>query len=347
MPDALVRSALRIGLFRFTIAPLQPLMVPATNKGNMLRGGFGHAFRRLCCIPQCKDARSCPLVGSCPYKAVFEPSPPPGAESLSKNQDIPRPFVFRASQTQQTRFEQGRPFEFDLVLIGHAIDFLPYFVLAFRALAAEGLGLNRARCTLEKVEEIGAVPVPVGGESAVAAVPDGAPRPRLIYSAEDQLLRATESTSAGEWIKSRVQEVFGGNGNGAVQRVTIHFLTPTLLRANGEVVRRPEFHHLFKRLRDRINALGAFFGDGPLDADFRGLGERAEKIRTVSAQTDWVERFRTSSRTRQRHELSGFVGDTTYEGELREFLPWLALGELAHVGKHTAWGNGWYRVAQV
>jgi CRISPR/Cas system endoribonuclease Cas6 (RAMP superfamily) len=67
----------------------------------------------------------------------------------------------------------------------------------------------------------------------------------------------------------------------------------------------------------------------------------------VSAQTDWVERFRTSSRTRQRHELSGFVGDTTYEGELREFLPWLALGELAHVGKHTAWGNGWYRVAQV
>jgi len=342
MFEAVARSALRIGLFRFTLAPLQTLLVPAVNKGNMLRGGFGHAFRGLCCIPQCKDTRICPLVGSCPYKAVFEPSPPPGAEFLSKNQDIPRPFVFRAPQTRQTRFEKGERFEFELVLIGHAIDFLPYFVLSFRALAAEGLGLNRARCTLEKVGDIGVVPV--GGEPAVAAVSDGAPRPRLIYSAEDQLLRATESTSAGEWIKSRVQQVSSGSGNGAIQRVTIRFLTPTLLRADGEVVRQPEFHHLFKRLRDRINALGAFFGDGPLDADFRGLGERAEKIRTVSAQINWLERFRTSSRTRQRHELSGFVGDTTYEGELREFLPWLALGELAHVGKHTAWGNGRYEV---
>ncbi|MBI3669076.1 MAG: CRISPR system precrRNA processing endoribonuclease RAMP protein Cas6 [Acidobacteria bacterium] len=124
----------------------------------------------------------------------------------------------------------------------------------------------------------------------------------------------------------------------------IRFRTPTLLRADREVVRRPEFHHVFKRLRDRINALSTFFGEGPLDLDFRELGERAEKVRTVSAQIDWVERFRTSSKTHQRHELSGFVGEATYEGELSEFLPWLALGELVHVGKHTAWGNGWYQL---
>src|SRR5260370_38781446 len=138
MPDALAQSAFGIGLFRFTIEPLQPLLVPAINKGNMLRGGFGHAFRRLCCIPQCRDTRSCPLATSCPYKAVFEPSPPPDAESLSKNQDIPRPFVFRAPKTQKTRFEEGEPFEFELVLIGRALEFLPYFVLSFRELAAEG-----------------------------------------------------------------------------------------------------------------------------------------------------------------------------------------------------------------
>lgn len=106
------------------------------------------------------------------------------------------------------------------------------------------------------------------------------------------------------------------------------------------MIRRPEFHHVFKRLRDRINALCTFFGEGPLDCDFRGLGERSEKIRAVSVRTDWVERFRTSSRTHQRHELSGFVGEATYEGELGEFLPWLALGEFLHLGKHTAWGDG-------
>ena len=337
MFDAIAQSTLRIGLFRFTIAPLQPLLVPAINKGNMLRGGFGHAFRRLCCIPQCKDTRTCPLTGSCPYKAVFEPSPPPGAESLSKNQDIPRPFVFRAPHTQQTRFEQGQLFEFDLVLIGRALDFLPYFVLSFRELAVEGLGLNRAKCNLERVEQIKLSPHGTGRHT------------KVIYAAEDQLFRATEAWGADEWIKNRLHNPSTSEGDRAVERVTIRFLTPTFLRADGEVIRRPEFHHVFKRLRDRTNALSTFFGDGPLDVDFRELGRRAEKVRTVACDVKWMERFRTSSKTRQRHELSGFVGEATYEGYLTELLPWLLLGELIHVGKHTAWGNGWYQptIAQV
>jgi CRISPR/Cas system endoribonuclease Cas6 (RAMP superfamily) len=330
MPDALVGIGLRVGVFRFTIAPLQPLAVPAINKGNMLRGGFGHAFRRLCCVPQCRDTRACPLATSCPYKTVFEPSPPPGGDRLSKNQDVPRPFVFRAPQTQQTRFEKGDGFEFGLVLIGRALDFLPYFVLSFRELAAEGLGLNRAKCALERVEEIG--------------VSSNGGKPKLVYTVEDQLLRATGSTGADGWIKTRLRQFSRANGNTSGQRVTVRFLTPTFLRVDGEVVRCPEFHHLFKRLRDRINALCTFFGDGPLDIDFRGLGERAKNVRTASAQVDWVERFRTSSKTHQRHELSGLVGEASYEGELTEFLPWLALGELVHVGRHAAWGHGWYEV---
>ena len=333
MRDALAGNTLRIGLFRFTITPVHPLEVPAVNKGNMLRGGFGHAFRRLCCVPQCRDVKACPLAASCPYKILFEPSPPPDADRLSKNQDIPRPFVFRAQRTLQTRYEKGERFEFGLVLIGRALDFLPYFVLSFRELTDEGLGLNRAKCTLEKVEE-----------TALSSNGVGDCEPKVIYNAEDQIFRATGSDSADQWIKTRLREFSGANGNAFVQQVTVRFLTPTFLRADGEVVRRPEFHHLFKRVRDRINAVSTFFGDGPLDADFRGLGERAEKVRTVADQTEWVERFRTSSKTRQRHELSGFVGEATYEGELKEFLPWLALGELVHVGKHAAWGNGWIGV---
>ena len=81
-------------------------------------------------------------------------------------------------------------------------------------------------------------------------------------------------------------------------------------------------------------------------------GARAGKARTVSARIEWVERFRTSSKTRQRHELSGFIGECTYEfPDLEsgisnpELLQWLALGELVHVGRHTPWGNGWFELA--
>src|SRR5207302_1105493 len=129
-----------------------------------------------------------------------------------------------------------------------------------------------------------------------------------------------------------------------VQRIAIRFVTPTLLKSNGEIISRPEFHHILKRLRDRINALSTFFGEGPIEVDFRGLGEHAEKIRMISAQTEWVERSRTSSKTKQRHELSGFVGEVAYEGSLNEFVPWLTLGEVIHVGKHTAWGMGQYQL---
>jgi hypothetical protein len=312
-----------------------------------------------------------------PVQSCFERSPPPQADRLSKNQDIPRPFVFRAPQTQQTRFERGERFEFGLVLIGRALDFLPYFVLSFRELAREGLGLNRARRSLERVEElrpssasfairngrdlesqISNLQSALGRLSSVTDNPSPVPcQPSsvasLVYNAEDQLFRATAASTASDWIGSRLLQLSGGLTPGTwnptpetrlvthhSSRVTVRFLTPTFLRADGQVVRRPEFHHVFKRLRDRINALNTFFGNGPLDVDFRGLGERAEKVQMVRSKIEWVERFRTSSKTRQRHELSGFVGEAIYEGELTEFLPWLALGELVHIAKHAAWGNG-------
>ncbi len=332
MGDVLGLHSLRVGLFRFRLVPEQPLEVPALNKGNMLRGGFGHSFRKLCCIPECKDARFCPLAAICPYKVVFEPSPPAGSERLAKNQDIPRPFVFRAPHTNQTRFQKGEAFEFGLVLIGRAVDYLPYFVLSFRELANEGLGLNRAKCALERVEQRRTSANGLG-----RATGEG----RLVYSKDSGVFHSTENEGVDSYVNSRLRELSSPNGDQSRQNVTIRFLTPTFLKANGEVIRRPEFHHLFKRLRDRINALCTFFEDGALDLDFRGLGERAATVRTVSARTDWVERFRTSSKTRQQHELSGFVGEATYGGALNEFLPWLALGEVLHVGKHTAWGNGW------
>jgi hypothetical protein len=333
MLSATAQFSFSVGLFRFTLAPIQPLFVPAINKGNMLRGGFGHAFRRLCCVPQCKDVKTCPLAIACPYKAVFEPSPPPGAEALSKNQDIPRPFVFRPPLTEQTRFDPGQPFEFGLVLIGRALDYLPYFVLAFRELAAEGLGLNRAKCALERVEQ-----VKLCSDERRHTDGEEGGGTKLIYSAQDQTFHAPEISSAGEWIKQRLSQLcISGSGP---QRITIRFLTPTFLRVGGETIRRPEFHHVFKRLRDRINALSTFYGNGPLDVDFSDLGKQAEKIQTVACNVRWAERYRISSKTLQTHELSGLIGEATYQGDLAEFMPWIVLGEFVHIGKHAAWGGG-------
>jgi hypothetical protein len=328
----LLNHAFPVGVFQFTLAPQEILFVPATNKANMLRGAFGHAFRRLCCIPQCKDAHHCPVASSCPYKSIFEPSPPAEAQRLSRNQDIPRPFVFRAPASEKTKFHPGEEFEFGLVLIGRALDYLPYFVLSFRELAAQGLGLNRAKCELKSVCETSenALLMAVASGSG----PHAGQQECCIYNSKDQVFQSPKGLDLSHWIAQRAAAL---SGNG---QISIRFLTPTLLKSENNVKRQPEFHHLLKRLRDRINALSTFFGSGPLDADFAGLGQRAGQVRTVSCDVQWIEQFRRSSKTHQRHELSGFTGAIVCEGDLEEFLPWLAVGELVHVGKHTAWGSG-------
>ena len=337
-------AQLAILLVRLRIAPQTVLKLPAFNKGNTLRGAFGTAFRRLVCIPQCTEVRRCPLDGTCPYRVIFEPGPPPGADRLSRNQDIPRPFIFRPPLDPTTTFPPGKTFDFTLALVGKAIDYLPYFILAFRDVAREGIGLNRAPCTLEQVEQISA---------AGLAAADGGPgeagvnRGALIYSAGDDLFRTPQAFTLGDYVQARLARLATRHSP-----LTAVFLTPTYLKSEGQAVRQPEFHHLFKRVRDRLNALCTFYGPGPIDADFKGLGEAAEKVRTVKCDVHWQERSRRSSKTGQRHELSGFTGESTYELPRLEFeisnlelLSWIIAGEVLHAGRHTAWGNGRFRVS--
>jgi hypothetical protein len=155
-----------------------------------------------------------------------------------------------------------------------------------------------------------------------------------------------------DWVNARLKQLnFSDKSNASAiegsprqRTISLCFLTPTSLKSEEQVVRQPEFHHLFKRVRDRLNALSTFYGSGPIAADFHCLGEHSEQVKTIKANFEWRERSRRSSKTHQRHELSGFVGDCTYEGDLHEFLPWLVAGELIHVGRHTAWGGGRYRI---
>ena len=335
-------TSLRFLYLKLRIIPEQTLKLPSKNKGNTLRGAFGIAFRHLVCVPQCHTARTCPLKEACPYKGVFEPAPPAGMDRLSKNRDTPRPFVFRPPITSKNTYMPGESFEFGLVLLGRSVDYLPYFVMAFRDITRQGFGLNRAPCVLEEVR------VADLAEAALGT------RNTSVYQAPDELFHVPKPLNLVDWVNSRLRkQALSASGDSVVcnetsweHTIIVNFLTPTSLKSEERVVREPEFQQLFKRVRDRVNALSTFYGSGPIEADFKDLGKRSEQVRTLDTSVAWQERSRRSSRTHQRHELSGFVGNCTYEGDLREFLPWLIAGEMVHVGRHTAWGNGLYELHQ-
>ena len=107
---------------------------------------------------------------------------------------------------------------------------------------------------------------------------------------------------------------------------------------------RFDFAALFARVRDRISNLRALYGEGPLAVDFRAQAARAESVRMTASDVREEAAERRSSRTGQRHPMGGVVGWVEYEGELREFLPYLRAGEYTGVGRQTVWGKGSYRV---
>ena len=125
-----------------------------------------------------------------------------------------------------------------------------------------------------------------------------------------------------------------------VGRVLVRFLTPTELKSGDEIAARPEFATLFARIRDRVSTLRALYGRGPLEIDFRGMGERAAVVRMTRCELRHSAVERRSTRTGQTHPLGGFTGEAEYEGELAGFLPFLEAARWTGIGRQTVWGKG-------
>jgi hypothetical protein len=134
---------------------------------------------------------------------------------------------------------------------------------------------------------------------------------------------------------------------GEARTLRVEFVTPTELKSGDKLVARPEFDVLFARSRDRVSTLRALFGAGPLEIDFRAMGERAGAIRMTRCELQQVEATRRSSRTGQVHGIGGFVGVAEYQGDLSEFIPYLEIAQWTGIGRQCVWGKGELRLAKL
>jgi len=243
------------------------------------------------------------------YARLFEPGTALG-KSPSGLADWPRPLVFRASHLDGVTLPVGAAFFVDVHVFDLRAPVLAPLRAAFAELGRCGIGPGRGRAELERVEQVDLAEV-------AAEVADAPGAPSIVTFQPAPL---------------------------AVDRVAIRFLTPTELKTRGGTADRPEFAVLFGRLRDRVGTLRALYGAGPLDIDFRGMGQRAAAVRLSRSALHWERVIRRSGRTGQVHPLGGFTGEAEYEGDLAEFLPWLRAGRWVGVGRHTVWGKGDFRV---
>ncbi len=336
--------------------------------GSALRGGFGHAFRRLACAmgPR-QPCPTCPLRQMCPYGYVFETGPGPDSDVLRTHQEVPRPFVMKppgrdgqpvgsaewvvGNERWPVSFEEGQLFRFELVLVGRAIDYFPYFVVALRELGLGGLGAARGRFTLEDVhcvrlpeeapDDNGQQVAPEQRE-ALSDVPDvGAGRVAVrVYDKQGQRIKGLPQPLTGTQLIGHVVRRLGEE-RGAL---AVRFMTMTALKHRGSMVRTPVFHVLVRAALRRLSSLSYFHHGRRLEIDYAGLIRDAERVELHADDTRWVRWTRWSSRQEQSMDFSGVVGRAIYRGPVGAVLPILALAEWVHVGKHATFGLGAIRL---
>jgi hypothetical protein len=312
-------STFTLARYRFTIEALEPIHLPRY-AGSTLRGGLGSVLRRLVCYRPGTQCPECDLGNDCVYSYLFRTAPPDDAEALSALSAVPRPFVVQAPLDTPATLDPGERLGFDVVLVGRALAYAPYFVLAYQQLGNAGLGRGRGRFKLTRVMAVG-----LDEEAMVFEAADGSVRPT------DLEVRAAALEAAAERM--------------GADRVDVAFLTPTRLKHRGELAwHGPPFHVLVRRLLDRVSSLSTFHCGERWEIDFKGWIERARDVEAVDVATSWADWERYSGRQDRRVKMGGLVGPIAYVGDVAPFCALLALGTLVHVGKGTVMGNGRFAV---
>jgi len=314
-------DALRVARFIFKIKALNDLNLPGY-KGSALRGGFGHALKQLVCALKREKCATCLLQDRCVYVYLFETPPAPDAEMMRLYPMAPHPFVIEPPTTDLDTISEGEFLEFGLVLIGNALDYLPYFLYAFMLFGENGLGRDRGQFTLEEI--------------LVATSNGFSP----VFDRNDKLLRKVVPFPDSEAIRSRCLK-FPSEG-----ALTMDFLTPTRIKFDGRLVEKPSFHHLVRSMLRRVSSLSYFHCDRKVDLDFRAMIDRSKEIECISSDLRWHDWHRYSSRQKQTMKLGGFMGRAVFVGSFKDFIPLLAWGEVLHLGKAASFGLGHLRLME-
>lgn len=312
----------------FTLRARDRIFLPPY-KGSTFRGGFGNAFKRVVCIFRNKDCRDCPIVRECSYAYIFETPAPEGSAffNMDKYETIPHPFVIEPPEETRQLYEPGSEISFVLILIGKAIDYLPYFIMAFEYLGELGIGQGRGKYELVKVEIMR------------EPVYDG--KTRILKPPAYKMIEIPENDFPDQsWA-------LGGEESGCrdEEELQLELKTPVRIKYRREFATKLEFHILITNLMRRLALLNFYHGENKEpEWGHKKLIEIARTVRLEKNEAKWSDWERYSHRQKVRMKLGGLVGRVVYRGQISGFMPMLRAGEIFHLGKGTSFGLGKYQI---
>lgn len=224
----------------------------------------------------------------------------------------PKPFVIRAAHLDGKYLTHAEPFWFDLHLFDRRLPAILGLIETIQSWQTLGLGATRSEVKLESVSNL----LRTGAEQALTLLSN-----ELLPVPLHLPLRQTQDDEDAT-------------------RLTVHFVTPTELKADGKVTPLPSFAVLITRIEERIRSLCTAFGSVPLQLPASDWFEQAKQVNLIEQQIEHVSVRRRSSRTGQTHPIGGFTGWIQYEGAIGRYLPLLQAAYWTGVGRQTSWGKG-------
>ena len=302
---------------RFALRAERGAVLPRYH-GSLLRGAFGHALRlAVCAMGPAQPCGTCRLRRACVYTRLFETfiedQPPPFLHGLLTS---PRPYVVEPVAVDGALAPRGL-LEFDLLLIGQAVDLQAYVLLAVERMAARGLGRDRHRFTLERVRYLDP-----HGEWRDAYAPAAA----AVHTAAASLLPPPSDS--------------------APSRAILRFLTPTRIKVRDHLAASIAVRPLVFAMLRRTLELAHFHVPGAaIDWTFRPLLDHANSVEIAASNLRWHDWERYSNRQQTKMSLGGFVGTLDIAGDLAPLWPLFRTGEILHVGKGATFGLGRFEIS--
>lgn len=281
-----------------------------------VRGGFGSILKKIACgFPKQSGCSSCFIRIKCPYGVIFEsPVPPTKPDIPYTLTHAPHPCLFQINNTHNP---SNNVINLTGIVIGRAIEYVPYVIATLCELGRIGLGKNR-----EKYQ--------------IVSVKDSA---GLMLCEHNTWLNHSDIACIDQTdFQSQINQAAD------ISELRIEFLTPCRLKFDNHLVDTIPFHVLIRALLRRLMLLSYFYGDNYSSRDYEPLIKYAETVAISSHNVRWTDYGRKRFSTRQKRSmiLGGVVGSITYSGAITPFMPYLRWGELLQVGKNTSFGNGQY-----
>jgi len=281
-----------------------------------LRGSLGSFLRKASCMLRSKDCPECLLKSNCAYAYIFNTSPTDSDYILNNYKTIPHPYVINNLNKIKEKY-----IKFDLILVGKAVPFFPYFVLAYNRIGQEK-GLYNNKFTISKI-------------SSYKTIKNYFQRRPFTVFTHDKILKEPKILKIAE-LELPLQK----------NLEKLSFITPVRIKYNGKYITDLKFHYLIRSLTRRISLLLYYHCGVKWNVDFKEIIEKSKKIKIEKKKLRYIEWERYSKRQNQKMRLGGIEGEILLKNnrELKYFAEIIITGSIINAGKQTAFGFGNYHL---